>query len=59
VARHLAADTGVIVRNALSYAILAGHCVKAPYPGQADYTDRMRSLESLSGFFVYLLLSIA
>ena len=58
IARGLGAASGVHIRNAGSMHILPGNCVKAPLPGCADYEERMRAMDHLAGFFVYILLTV-
>jgi len=58
IARGLGDASGVHIRNAGSMHILPGNCVKAPLPGAGDYEERMRGMDHLAGFYVYLLLTV-
>ena len=58
IARGLGPASGVHIRNAGSMHILPGNCVKAPLAGCADYAERMRGMDHLAGFFVYVLLTV-
>ena len=59
VARGLGPAAGLHIRNAGAMHVLHGNTVKAPLPGSADYEERLRAMDGLAGFFVYLLLTIA
>ncbi len=59
VARGIGAATGLHVRNCGAMQVLPGNCVKAPLPGDAQYDERLREMDGLAGFFVYLLLTVA
>ncbi len=59
VARGLGAAAGVHIRNAGAMHVLHGNTVKAPLPGDPHYADTMRRMDSLAGFLVYILLTVA